>query len=114
MILISDNDIDDISGSTNVDITASALYLAAGGHVGSTGSNQAIDTNVDTIDNASFGNVTGEIVIIEQDGVNLGSIRGLSTDNGDIDITTNATAAGDLIATNVIAGGSGNIYLETQ
>ena len=115
VILDSNDDILDLSLDSAVDIEADGLYLAANGSVGGDGSNQELDTNVATIDDKSgTENVYENIYIIEYDGVTLGSVNGLSTDTGDIDITAAHTAAGTLTATDVTAGDEGNVYLETE
>lgn len=46
--------------------------------------------------------------------MNLGSLNGLTTDTGDIDITAANSAAGDMTATSVTAGGDGNVLLITE
>ncbi|RKY36783.1 MAG: hypothetical protein DRP73_02780, partial [Candidatus Omnitrophota bacterium] len=72
------------------------------------GSNQELDTTVDTIDDySSTLNVTDNIYIIETDAVTLGSVYGLTTDNGIIDIT-----AGGTITTNVITAADA-VHLES-
>ena len=111
--LISDYDIID-SYAAGTDITSSALYLMAGGSVGTTG--DYLDTRVSTIDDylVDGSNTSGAIYISEYDGVDLGLVNGLSTGAGDITITSNATANGDLVVSSVTAGGSGDIYLTSQ
>ncbi|MCX5715683.1 MAG: hypothetical protein NTV07_02255, partial [Candidatus Omnitrophica bacterium] len=111
--LISDYDVvDSYAGGT--DITATSLYLQAGNSVGASGN--YLDTRVSTIDDYYTGgfNVENAIYISEYDGVDLGYIEGLSTNSGDIAITTNATGDGDLVASSVSAGGAGDIYLTSQ
>ncbi|MCX5715682.1 MAG: hypothetical protein NTV07_02250, partial [Candidatus Omnitrophica bacterium] len=103
--------------TTAVDIVAGGLYLQTGtGSVGASGN--YLDTKVATIDDyATNTNVATDIYINEYDGVNLGSLTatsGLSTDAGNIYVTSNATDDGTLTATLVTAGGSGDIYLKSQ
>jgi len=113
VILNSNDDIIDLTYDEVTDIVASGLYLAAGGTVGGDGSGLELDTRVSTIDDISGSNVYESIYIIEYDGVSLGSVNGLTTDTGDIDITSAKTAAGDMDAVSVTAGGTGNILLTT-
>jgi len=113
VILNSNDDIIDLTYDEVTDIDASGLYLAAGGTVGGNGSGLELDTRVSTIDDISGSNVYESIYIIEYDGVSLGSVNGLTTDTGDIDITSAKTAAGDMDAVSVTAGGAGNILLTT-
>jgi hypothetical protein len=113
VILNSNDDITDLTSDAVVDIVSSGLYLAAGGTVGGDGSGLELDTRVSTIDDISGSNVYESIYIIEYDGVSLGSVNGLTTDTGDIDITAAKTAAGDMDAVSVTAGGEGNILLTT-
>ena len=115
MTLISNNNITDLDAGSAVDIISSALYLQSVGAVGSLAN--YIDTEVDTIDDYTGGNVGTNLYINEYDGVNLGSLNtttGLSTTNGEIRIIGAATSQGDLDATKLTAGGVGkNIYLTT-
>ena len=113
VILNSNDDIIDLTYDEVVDIEASGLYLAAGGTVGGDGSGLELDTRVSTIDDISGSNVYESIYIIEYDGVSLGSVNGLTTDTGDIDITAAKTASGDMDAVSVTAAGAGNILLTT-
>jgi len=113
VILNSNDDIIDLTYDEVVDIEASGLYLAAGGTVGGDGSGLELDTRVSTIDDISGSNVYESIYIIEYDGVSLGSVNGLTTDTGDIDITAAETASGDMDAVSVTAAGAGNILLTT-
>ncbi|MFZ2384590.1 MAG: filamentous hemagglutinin N-terminal domain-containing protein [Candidatus Omnitrophota bacterium] len=107
--LIADGSVTD-NYTGGADLVSKALYLQAGGSVGASGN--YIDTQVSTIDDvAGGGNVSGNIYILEYDGVDLGSINGLTTDAGNIFITANGTSAGSLVASSIIAGGSGDIYL---
>ena len=103
--LTSASSITDADADTASDIIATALYLEAAGSVGDSGSSQELDTDVATIDDRSATeNVNGSIYIIENDGVNLGSINGLTTDAGSITVV----AAGLLTATDVNASGTGS------
>ncbi len=113
VILNSNDDIIDLTYDEVTDIVASGLYLAAGGTVGGDGNGLELDTRVSTIDDISGSNVYESIYIIEYDGVSLGSVNGLTTDTGDIDITSAKAAAGDMDAVSVTAGGTGNILLTT-
>jgi len=113
VILNSNDDIIDLTYDEVTDIVASGLYLAAGGTVGGDGSGLELDTRVSTIDDISGSNVYENIYIIEYDGVSLGSVNGLTTDTGDIDITAAKTASGDMDAVSVTAAGAGNILLTT-
>jgi filamentous hemagglutinin family protein len=111
--LISDANITD--GDDAVDVVASALYLKTGLAVGTI--TDYLDTRVSTIDDYSDGNVGTNLYINEYDGATLGSLNtstGLSTANGEIRIIGAASAAGDLTATLLTAGGTNNnIYLTT-
>ncbi|MBF0511913.1 MAG: hypothetical protein HQL13_06260, partial [Candidatus Omnitrophica bacterium] len=102
--------------SATVDILGLGLFLTTSGDVGTT--TNYLNTKVGTIDDYSgTQHIGGSLYINEYDGVNLGSVNGLSTtagSNGSIFVKTNATADGALIATQVTAGGSGNIHLTSQ
>jgi len=111
--LISDYNIAD-DGTTDTDVTASALYLKAGNDVGASTATTHLDTAVATIDDTSDGNVAGNIYILEADTVDLGSVRGLTTDSGDIYVQAAVSAAGTLSVSNITAGDDGNIDLRTQ
>jgi trimeric autotransporter adhesin len=90
-----------ISGAGTV--TASQLYLAAGGTA-------TLNTDVDYIDDKSLTeNVSGSISISETDSVTLGATNGLSTDSGTISVTS----GGAMTATQVTAGGTGDVQLSS-
>ncbi len=101
-------------GTTDTDVTASALYLKADNDVGALTVITHLDTDVETIDDTSDGNVEGNIYIREADSVDLGSVRGLTTTAGDIYVQAAISAAGTLTVSNIIAGTAGNIDLRTQ
>ena len=107
--LDSDYDITDADADSTSDVVASGLYLDAVHSVGASGSNAELDTTVDTIDDYSATrNVTVDIYIIETNAVTLGSINGLTTDTGVIDID-----AGGTITLNVLTATANAIHLNS-
>ncbi len=83
-------------------VIGNVLYIASDGSVN-------INTCVDAIgDKSGSENTHGSLTINEDDNVNLGSYNGLSTDDGDVDVT----AQGTIWITDLVAGGSGDITLK--
>ncbi|RLI98376.1 MAG: hypothetical protein DRP08_08185, partial [Candidatus Aenigmatarchaeota archaeon] len=104
VILDSDTSADsagNISTSANGKVIGNVLYIASDGSVN-------LNTNVAAVgDKSGSENTYGSLTVNEDDNVNLGSYNGLSTDDGDV----NVTAQGTIWITDLVAGGSGDITL---
>ena len=92
--------LDDANQATK--ITGQTVSLTAADEVGSTATNQDIDTTAVTLNASST--AAGAVVINETDEVNLNNV---TTTDGSIQVTI----GGATTATNVVAGGTGTINL---
>ncbi len=99
--LNSDWDITDSDLDLTADLLSSGLYFTALGSVGGSGDPARIETTVDTIDDYALGvNTSGNIYLAETDTVTLGSIFGLTTDAGVIDIVIGSNTVTGTLAAN--------------
>ncbi len=91
------------AGDAAVDIVGDVVTLTAQDEIGGAGELD-IETTINTLDASST--LAGDIVITETNNIILSDI---DTNNGDIIITS----GGQMTATDVVAGGSGDIFLTT-
>jgi hypothetical protein len=108
VILDSDWNITDSDLDLTSDVVADGLYLDALGSVGGSTAAARVETTVNTIDDrTATDNVSGDIYMGNTIAVILGSINGLTTDSGLIDITATG------ITTDIITASGGhsiNLY----